>query len=321
MQSKLLPGARQPGPRAAAAPRPQLAWTDFHTVMAIAQHGSVAQACEVLGMTHSTLLRKLDQIETRMKTRLFDRTRGRYVPTAAGAEIVEAARGFEPVATATEMRVKGLDLRPHGQVRVSAASVVIEHLMEPVLVQFASAFPEIQIELASTRDHVNLRRHEADVAIRVADTVSGWLVGRKLLDLQFRIYGPAGGSRSLRPLSELTRQRRWISFERDARDLKFDRWLARRLPESSVVLRVDDFSHAARLVRAGLGIAMLPVFVEQKLEGLCPLTEPIESLATPLWLITHPELMDSMRVKVVMRAFGSALGNAATAAQLAALGH
>jgi hypothetical protein len=48
-----------------ASSRAQLAWTDFHTVLVIAQHGSVARACAVLGMTHSTLLRKLDQIEHR----------------------------------------------------------------------------------------------------------------------------------------------------------------------------------------------------------------------------------------------------------------
>lgn len=321
MQSKIRPPLAPGNAKGVAAPRSQLAWSDFHTVLAIAQHGSVAQACPALGMTHSTLLRKLDQIESRLKARLFERARGRYTPTAAGAEIVEAARAFEPVAAATETRVKGLDLRPRGEVRVSAASVVIEHLMAPVLVQFASAFPEIQIELASTRDHVNLRRREAEVAIRIADAVSGWLVGRKLAELSFRIYGPAGGRGGvpLRPLPELARQRRWISFERDARDLKFDRWLAREVPESSVVLRVDDFSHAARLVRAGLGIALLPVFVEDQLDGLCPLTEPIEALRTPLWLITHPELMDTTRVKVLMRAFGPALANAATAAQQAAL--
>ena len=132
-------------------PRPQLGWSDFHTVLEIAQHGSVANACGSLGMTHSTLLRKLDQIEHRLQTRLFERSRGRYAPTAAGAEIVQVAREFEPIATAAEMRVKGQDLRPSGEVRVSAAPIVIEHLLVPVLAQFGSAFPGIQIELAAQR--------------------------------------------------------------------------------------------------------------------------------------------------------------------------
>jgi DNA-binding transcriptional LysR family regulator len=312
-----VPASGALGATTALLPRPQLGWGDFHTVLAIAHHGSVATACNSLGMTHSTLLRKLDQIEHRLKTRLFDRARGRYAPTAAGAEIVQAARDFEPIATATEMRVKGQDLRPSGEVRVSAAPIVIEHLMVPVLAQFGSAFPEIQIELAALREHVSLRRREADVAIRIADTVPEWLVGRRLTEVQFKIFGPRRGMANvrLRSVAELARERRWVSFERDARDLKFDRWLADAVPDSSVVLRVDNFSNAATMVRAGLGIALLPAFVEAHLPDLRPLTAPISALQTPLWLVTHPELKDTTRVKVLMRAFGPALAHAVDLAQ------
>lgn len=297
--------------------RPQLAWTDFYTVLVIAQHRSVARACAALGMTHSTLLRKLDQVEHRLKTRVFERTRGQYTPTAAGAEIVEVARGFEALAVAAETRISGQDLRPRGEVRVSAAPIVIEHLMAPALAQFGSAFPEIQIELTASREHVSLRRREAEVAVRIADTVPDWLVGRKLANLNFRIYGPSRASAGLpqRAVGELTGERRWISFERDAADGKFDRWLAREVPDSSVALRVDNFSHAATMVRAGLGIALLPAFVEAHIDGLQPLTPPIAALQTPLWLITHPELKEATRVKVLLQAIGPALANAVNAAQ------
>jgi DNA-binding transcriptional LysR family regulator len=200
---------------------------------------------------------------------------------------------------------------------VSAAPIVIEHLLAPALAQFGSAFPEIQIELAASREHASLRRREAEVAIRIADTVPDWLVGRKLANLRFRVYGPQreGAKLPLRPVAELVGERRWISFERDAGDGKFDRWLAREVPDSSVRLRVDNFSHAATMVRAGLGIALLPAFIEAHLDALQPLSPPIKALQTPLWLITHPELMHTTRVKVLMRAFGPALSNAVSAAQ------
>lgn len=299
------------------APQPLLAWTDFHTVLSVAQHGSVAKAHAAMGMTHSTLLRKLDLIESRLKTRLFERSRGRYALTAAGHEIVQAARAFEPIASATELRVRGHDLRPTGEVRVSVASIVIEHLLTPVLSQFGSAFPKIQIELAATREHVSLRRREADVAIRIADAVPDWLVGRKLTSLKFKVYGRRRGSSgaALRDLEALVGERRWIGFERDSRDLKFDRWLNDKVPDASIVLRVDSFSHAATMVRAGLGIALLPAFVEGAMPDLQALTTPIVELQTPLWLITHPELKDTTRIRVLMRAFGPALANEVKLAQ------
>lgn len=293
----------------------RLAWTDFHTVLAIARHGSVAKACGALGMTHSTLLRKLDVIESRLKTRLFDRVRGRYTLTEAGHEIEQAATAFEPLALAAETRVQGLDLRPSGDVRVAAASFVVEHLLPGVLVQFASAFPDVRIEIVASREHTSLSRREADVAIRITDHVPDWLIGRKLADLQFKVYGLKQGRAEmpLREVEAFAEQRRWIGFERDVRELKFDRWLAANVPESSVVLRVDNFTHALTMVQAGLGIALLPAFLEDCLPGLQALTAPIEDLATPMWLITHPELKNTMRINVLMRAFGPALTHAVEA--------
>jgi len=67
--------------------------------------------------------------------------------------------------------------------------------------------------------------------------------------------------------------------------------------------------------RSGLGIALLPTFVEAHIDGLQPLSPPIAPLQTPLWLITHPELKETTRVKVLLRAFGPALADAVNAAQ------
>jgi DNA-binding transcriptional LysR family regulator len=284
-------------------------WTDFHLVLVISREGSVAKACNSLGMTHSTLLRKLDTVETRLKTRLFERARGTYTLTAAGQMIAQAARDFEPVASEAEANALGHDLRPSGHVRVSLASVVLNQLLPPILVQFAGTFPNVQLALNATREHVSLRRREADVAIRIADTVPDWLIGRKMAEVQFKVYGLSeGGARpKLRTVRQLSNERRWIGFDQDASDLKFDRWLAETLPDSHVALRVDDFNNALAMVRAGLGIALLPTFVEPGAPELVPLTDVIAELNTPLWMITHPELKRAMRIQIMLRTFGPAL--------------
>jgi DNA-binding transcriptional LysR family regulator len=301
----------------AAASSQRLGWADFQLVLEVARKGSVAKACDSLGATHSTVLRKLDAIETQLKTRLFERVHGRYSLTPAGHEIEQVARTFEPMAQLAETRVRGQDMRPMGDVRVAVSSILLEQLLPGVLVQFRSAFPDVRVELVASRDHVSLSRRDADVAIRVADDMPEWLVGRKLANLQFKVYGLrlGAGRTRLRSEAALTQERRWIGFERDARELKFDRWLMAEVPDSSVVMRVDSFSHALRMVLAGLGIALLPAFLEEAVPQLQPLTEAITALETPLWLLTHPELKNTMRIKVLLRAFGPALAHAVQAAQ------
>jgi len=289
-----------------------LAWTDFQTVLAVAQCGSVAKACARLAMSHVTLLRKLDAIETRLKAKLFERVRGRYTATAAGEELIAAAASMEPLARDAEMRVLGQDLRPSGLVRVSAASILVDQLLPPVLSQFVTAFPEVVIEIASSREHASLARREADVAIRVSDQVPDWLVGRKLGEIDFSVYGlrRKNFKPATRSLEVLLAQPRWISFEREARELKFDRWLDAHVPDASVLLRVDGFSAALAMVRGGLGMGLLPTFLERSCPELQPLSAPIKELRTPLWLLTHQELRQTMRIKVMMQAFGPALAHA-----------
>lgn len=294
-----------------AAPRMRLGWTEFHEVLTIARLGSVARASAALAVTHATLLRKLAATEARLNARLFDRTRGRYTLTAAGEEIAQAATQFEPLARDAELRVLGQDLRPSGDVRVAVSGVVTDHLLPPVLSQFATAFPEVHLELVSSRDHVSLTRREADVAIRIADHVPEWLVGRRLANIDFKVYTlkRRGLNPAVRGVKELAGQRRWIGLERDARDLKFDRWLHVHVPQRSIVLRVDNFGHALTMVRSGLGIALLPSFLEASCKELQPLTAAVTELRTPMWLVTHQELRHAMRVKVMMQAFGPALKN------------
>jgi DNA-binding transcriptional LysR family regulator len=297
-----------------------LGWSDFQLVLVVAQIGQLSRACEVLAISHVTLLRKLAAIETRLKVRLFDRVRGHCHPTAAGAELVAAAEGMAPLAQDAELRVMGQDLRPSGHVRVTAAGILVSQLVLPVLRQFAQAFPDVTLEFTASRDHHSLTRREADVALRVSDSVPDWLIGRQLGQVDFAIYGQRRPRKPipLQPLAKLLDQKRWVAFERDARDLKFDRWLADHLPDRSVVIRADGFDQALAMVRAGLGIALLPTFVAASCPDIEPLSAEIRALRTPLWLITHKDLRGTMRVKVLMQAVGPALAHALKAASAAA---
>jgi DNA-binding transcriptional LysR family regulator len=303
------PGSGDQNPGSA---RTLLGWSDFEIVMVVAQVGQLSRAAEALAISHVTLLRKLAVIESRLKARLFDRVRGHYTATAAGDELITAARAMAPMAREAEMKVIGQDLRPSGHVRITAAGVLVGHALPAVLGQFSSAFPEVTLELLSTRNLVSLTRREADVAFRISDRVPDWLVGRQLAQLDFKIYGlrHEGLKPRLQTHQALAKQKRWIAFESDARELKFDRWLLDQVPDTSVVLRVDSFEHALAMLRAGLGIALLPAFLEHSCPELQPLSAAIPELRTPLWVITHKELSQTMRIKVVMQAIGPALAHA-----------
>src|SRR5512140_3073622 len=96
-----------------------LSWDDFRYVKAVAQGRSLASAADTLGVNHSTVFRRLAQIEGRLGSRLFERHRSGYTLTPCGEEMVRLAEQMENDIVGFEREVTGRDLRPSGELRVT----------------------------------------------------------------------------------------------------------------------------------------------------------------------------------------------------------
>ena len=284
-------------------------WDDFRYLLAIADAGSLAEAGRQLKVTHSTVLRRLDAMEQRLQTRLFERLRSGYLPTPAGEEALAAARQMAPAAMEAERRIVGGDLRLAGPIRISTGLVMTLHLLPRHLARFQARHPGIELEVTNSRIKVDLDQREADVALRLSSNVPEHWIGRHLGDVPFRIYGLRHGATAapIRPLQALLETERWITFERDATDRSYDRWMHAHVPARQVSLRVDVFSAALASVKAGMGVCLLPAYVAVDEPGIVALSDPIAELQTPLWLLTHPDLRRTARIQVFMEEVGDSL--------------
>ena len=84
-----------------------LSWDDVRTVKAIADARSLGKAAEALGVDHSTVFRKLGQIEHHIGTRLFKRNRTGYALTPPGEDMVRLAERMAADVAAFERRLAG----------------------------------------------------------------------------------------------------------------------------------------------------------------------------------------------------------------------
>ena len=110
-----------------------LSWDDFRYVKAIADTRSLGGAAQSLGVNHSTVFRRLGQIEQHLGSRLFDRGRSGYAPTPCGEDMVRLAERVAEDITAFERRVTGQDLRPSGEwfaETLEAAGVDVQLVVE-----------------------------------------------------------------------------------------------------------------------------------------------------------------------------------------------
>jgi DNA-binding transcriptional LysR family regulator len=300
---------------------PDMDWSDLRYALAIGRLGSVAAAARQLGVNATTVQRRLDTLETRLGARLFDRSRGAYQPTDAGAVVLEQARRMADQADEIERLVLGRDRELTGPLRVTTAFVVMEHLLPQPLADFARAYPGIEVEVVENAFLVDLSRRsadsaqtwarlEADVALRLSTNVAEHLVGRQLGMTHCRAYALRGGPglpQSPLPLATLLRDAPWVAFERDATSRVYDRWMRTQLAQAQVRVRVDIFNAVAAMLHTGIGIGVLPTFMETRHPGLVAVSEVIPELSVPVWMLTHPDLRQTARVRAFMQHVGDAL--------------
>jgi DNA-binding transcriptional LysR family regulator len=165
-----------------------LDWNDLRLVLAVAREGSLSGAARALGVTHSTVFRRLGTIEGTIGTRLFERFRDGYAPTSAGEIAAASATRLEHEVLALERKLSGQDLRPSGPVRITTTDTLGAVLMRH-LPAMRAAHPEIQPEIVISNAMANLTRREAEIAIRPTPAPSELLVGRRIADIAHAVYG------------------------------------------------------------------------------------------------------------------------------------
>ena len=298
-----------------------LDWDDLRHAVAIDAAGSLAGAARSLGVNHTTVLRRLDALEAQLGTRLFDRLRSGYQATEAGRVLLDQARRMAARVDEIERLVLGRDRELVGPLRLATAFVVMEHLLPQPLADFARAYPGIEVEVVENAFLADLAsrhadtdqgwaRREADVALRLSGQVAEHLVGRQLGMAPCRVYalrGAPGLPQEVTAIDVLAREAPWVAFERDASARVYDRWLRQHLTQANVRVRVDIFNAKAAMLRTGIGVGVLPTFMQAKHPELLPVSEPIPELAQPVWLMTHPDLRGTARVRAFMQFVGDAL--------------
>jgi DNA-binding transcriptional LysR family regulator len=277
-----------------------LSWDDFRIVRAIADHRSLTGASEALGVNHSTVFRRLAQIEERLGSSLFVRGRAGYDPTPCGEEMVQlAGRMAEDIVT-FERKVTGHDLRPSGELRITTNDTMVGYFMADILARFRRAYPDIVLDILVSNASLNLSKRDADIAIRATADPPETLVGRRLATIGWGIYGPVElAGRPFDPLID-GRQFHWVGFGDNIAHIKAARWLAETVGPERIVCRINTVLGLGEAAAAGIGLALLPCFIGAALPGLARLDGAVPDFGAGLWLLTHPDLKQTARVRAFM---------------------
>src|ERR1700755_3401064 len=142
-------------------------WDDVRYFLGVARGGSGWPAAERLRVNHSTVLRRIAQLEERLGAHMFEKLPKGYRLTEAGGEVLELGNQMEASSLQLEARVFGRDQSVRGLLRVTMAPPLATHLLMPDFADFTRLHPDIEMDILPSGELANLTNRQADVAIRV----------------------------------------------------------------------------------------------------------------------------------------------------------
>jgi len=282
-------------------------WDDIRYFLAVARGGSVRAAAEKLGVNHSTVIRRIAQLEERLGAQMFEKLPSGYRLTDAGEDVLEFADQMKASSQQLETRVFGRDQGVRGLLRVTLPPFLATHLLMSDFAEFARLHPDIEMEVLSTGEVANLTNREADVAVRnVGD--------RKNLALNLHgLKGPEmyGGVYMSRDRLAAWRKGatdpiRWIVVNDD----ELPDWVRKgEVRTTGSPFKTPDAGAQIVAARQGIGMTRLPCFVGDADPSLTRVPGIDLHMYGTLWLLTQGETRKTKRVRLFTEFLSRRLAN------------
>jgi len=286
-------------------------WDSLRYFLAVAEAKTVKAAANSMGVSHSTVLRQIDNFEKDMGVKLFKRLQSGYELTSIGRSILNEAFNVRQKVEQLEQGIKGHDSKLEGCLRISQPENEVIDLY-PIYAEFGRLYPDITLRIISSAKVSDLKRHETDVALRLVESPKDLLVGRCVGRIDFGLYGSREYFKKFDMEPDLE-DLDWIVFKalskRVPRILKLEGWISMRVEDPKIVLETTSSSGLLNAARAGIGVGFISNATAKNYEELVelPLSHPVFSLK--LWMLTNKELRHSAMVRVFMQHVANSLEN------------
>ncbi len=271
-------------------------WDDLRLFLLFFRSGSTRAAGEALGVSHSTVARKLESLSATVGSPLHQRVGGRIELTPAGRDFYETAVAIEDQIVALDRRAFGADRQLVGSVTLAAGDVLSVPPLLSILDDFRRAHPNVDLRLITSASLSDLDRRDADLALRFGESPSDHLVGRRLTEtaraiyvsqsyldgLEGDLYGDGAG---------------WISFSPFGSRETWKK--STPYPELPTNLRASDMRTQMVACHAGIGMVMLPCVLCDPDPNLLRITDPEFVPRQNLWLLRHADLRGNARVRAL----------------------
>lgn len=277
-------------------------WNRARAFLVTAEEGSLSAGARALNMSQPTLGRQVAGLEEELGVTLFERVGNHLVLTDNGLELLQQVRQMGQAASQLSIAASGQSQTLEGSVCISVGEIDGLYRLPPVVERIRQEQPGIELEIIVSNEVSDLKRREADIAIRSFRPQQPDLITRRLTMEKIWLMGtPAYLSQFPGPhTSESLSGLNILGFDKSDRviqQLQEKGW--QLTPKHFPVLSTFQ-PFQLQMAKRGFGLAIAPEEVsQQEPELTIAFQEHGPLFELPLWLVCHRELHTSMRVRKV----------------------
>ncbi|WP_298920508.1 LysR family transcriptional regulator [uncultured Roseobacter sp.] len=276
-------------------------WNRARAFLVTAEEGSLSAAARALGVTQPTLGRQVAALEEELGVLLFDRVGRGLTLTANGLALVDHVRAMGEAASHISMTASGQATTIEGTVRVTATEVASAYLLPPMIAGLRKKHPGIEIELVATNNMRDLRRREADIAIRTVRPTDPQLIARKLTREGAHLYASRDYLDQHGPFqsAEALSSAEFLGFEDNQDFVEALNNFGLRLSDAQFPVRTAAHLVQWQMVREGMGIGVMAARIGDADPEVARAVPWLPAFEYDVWLVAHREVNSSRRVRLV----------------------
>jgi len=279
----------------------QFDWNRARAFLVTAEEGSLSAAARSLGMAQPTLGRQVSALEEELGVSLFER-RGRGLElTPSGLELLEHVREMGAAAGNLSLAASGRSDSVEGEICISANEVTAALVLPPIIKKLRRTVPGIDVELVASNRESDLKRREADIAIRGYRPTQPDLVARKLVDVEAQLYAAPSYLDELGSPSSQSEfgEAEFVAF--DGTDALLSLLNARGFGLSARNFPITTQSSIVgwELVKHGAAVGLMPTLIGDAESAVRRALADFAPITGEVWLVAHREVRTSRRVRLV----------------------
>ena len=287
------------GVASAEEPEP-FPWDDIRFFLELVRKAKLLKAARRLGVSHTTVLRRVANLERQLDQKLFERTQRGYILTEAGWKLLEHAEAMERAADGIRGIGQGIN-ELSGSVRVAMVEGLAARVLTPAIGAFREEHPNIVVEIVTAMLIANLTKREADISLGLVRPTGPRLVARRLARCDVHLYASQeyiGRHGEPKRIEDIDRHA-FVDYIEDLVEIPALKWLRDTVGQRRVVFRSTSPLAQLSAVVSGLGIGMFPDYVVRGMPTLKAILPGRVKAEREFWLTIHEDLRNVPRMAAV----------------------